>query len=202
MNINIQGLALGAQETESLSAVQNTAISALRLSQDYEGMVEVTRVVTTVSIGKPNRQTFFRVHGDWAAYYPIFAKKQDGERDDLYIVDTKAVPELAPDVAPRLLVPVITRAGGLYIWALRIGTPEKEADRAAKSAYAAMQKAKTSWVRINWNGREFECFAAKSKLSEPEWPDITFDQMLELAFHDRIIESQEHPVVKALRGEC
>jgi hypothetical protein len=163
-------------------------------------MAEVTKVVTTVSIGKPNGQTFFRVHPEWKAVYPVFEKKQD-YKSEFFIVDTKTVPELASEVTPRLIVPLITRDGSLYVWPLRIGTPEKEADLAARSAYVAMQKAKSSWVRVNWKGREFECFVAKGELPEPEWPEITFDEVVDLAFGGQVIEDGSHPVVKALNGD-
>ena len=204
MNSINGGLALSPEILESAprSKSLTASISDLRLPQDFENMVNVEEVVTSVSIGKPNWQTYFRVHPEWSDCYPIFAKKQDGEADDLYIVNTKAVPELAPEVTRRLLVPLITRAGSLYIWALRLGTPEKEVDLAAKSAYAAMLKAKTAWVRIKWNGREFKCSEAKSKLSEPEWPDTTFNEMLNIAFAEKVIDHADHPVVKAFNGEC
>jgi hypothetical protein len=42
---------------------------------------------------------------------------------------------------------------------------------------------------------------AEGKLSEPEWPtDKTFGDLLAIAFADRIIMSEDHPVVRALRG--
>jgi hypothetical protein len=194
--------ALSPEIRESTPPPQHPNIRDLRLAQDFENMAEVREVVTSVSIGKPNWQTYFRVHPDWFGYYPIFAMKQDGKRDDLYMVDTKAVPELAPEVEPRLLVPLITRAGSLYIWALRIGTPEKEADLAATSSFSAMKKAKSSWIRLRWIGREYKCSEPKNKLPEPEWPETTFEEMLNLAFADKVIDKPDHAVVKALNGEC
>jgi hypothetical protein len=194
------GLALGPEDFESKPMSQTTNLRDLRLSQDFENMTDVTKIVTSVSIGKPGPQTFFRVRPDEQAIYPVFEKKQDF-KSEFFIVDTKAVPELASEVAPRLIVPVITRDGNLFVWPLRMGTPEKEADLAARSAYAAMQKAKSSWVRLKWKGREFECSVAKGDLPEPEWPDITFDEMLDLAFAGQVIDSANHPVVRALNGE-
>jgi hypothetical protein len=195
-----KGLALAPEDPESTPRSQTTNIRDLRLSQDFENMTDVTKLVTSVSVGRPNKQTFFRIHPEWQAVYPVFEKKQDF-KSEFFIVDTKAVPELASEVTPRLIVPLITRDGSLYVWPLRIGTPEKEVDLAARSAYAAMQKAKSSWVRLNWKGREFECFVAKGELPEPEWPGITFDEMLNLAFAGQVIDNANHQVVKALNGE-
>ena len=40
-----------------------------------------------------------------------------------------------------------------------------------------------------------------SELPEPNWPDHSFDEILEIAFKDRIIKSKDHHVVKRLLGE-
>ena len=37
--------------------------------------------------------------------------------------------------------------------------------------------------------------------SEPEWPELPFAGILEIAFRDnRIIKSHDHPVIRRLRG--
>ena len=41
---------------------------------------------------------------------------------------------------------------------------------------------------------------AQGELSDPIWPDKSFQELLEVAFRDRIIESENHPVVRKLRG--
>jgi hypothetical protein len=47
----------------------------------------------------------------------------------------------------------------------------------------------------------YEIFEAMGKLPEPEWPDLTFEQILEIAFRDRFISDLNHPVLRRLRGE-
>jgi hypothetical protein len=47
----------------------------------------------------------------------------------------------------------------------------------------------------------YDVFEAKGELAEPEWPDLSFPQVLQLAFKSRYIEKVEHPILKALRGE-
>jgi hypothetical protein len=36
--------------------------------------------------------------------------------------------------------------------------------------------------------------------AEPKWPAATFQEMIEIAFGSRLIESVDHVVVKRLRG--
>ena len=36
--------------------------------------------------------------------------------------------------------------------------------------------------------------------AEPRWPTATFQEIIEIAFAGRLIDSVDHPVVKRLRG--
>jgi hypothetical protein len=43
---------------------------------------------------------------------------------------------------------------------------------------------------------------ATTPIADPTWPDLSLQQMLKIAFHDRgrIIRDFDHPVVKLLQG--
>jgi hypothetical protein len=42
---------------------------------------------------------------------------------------------------------------------------------------------------------------AESVMAEPEWPELSFQELVRIAFRDRMITSLEHAVVKRLRGQ-
>jgi hypothetical protein len=46
----------------------------------------------------------------------------------------------------------------------------------------------------------YRIYQAEGALTEPEWPDRTLNEILEIAFRDRIVDSEHHPVVRRLRG--
>ena len=46
----------------------------------------------------------------------------------------------------------------------------------------------------------YEVVEASTK-SEPEWPDVTFNELLRIAFRDRLVDRLDHPVIKRLRGD-
>jgi hypothetical protein len=58
------------------------------------------------------------------------------------------------------------------------------------------------WVRLVYNSesRKYDVFEAKGSLEGPQWPEITFQKMISLAFKDQFIRSLDHPVIKKLRG--
>lgn len=195
------GLALPPGATENKIPSQNaTKLSDLRLSQDFQSMADVAKVVTTVKIGKPHRQIYFRVHPEWQMCYPVLDYKNEG-RSDFYIVDTKKVPDIQDEVSLRLVVPAITSHEDLYIWPLRLPGEDGKLDEAGTSSLEAMRIARTQWIKLRWNGHRFETFVAKTMLKEPEWPETTFERMLDIAFADRIITSPDHRVVKLLMGD-
>jgi hypothetical protein len=39
-------------------------------------------------------------------------------------------------------------------------------------------------------------------LSEPVWPDKPLTEIMAIAFRDRIVDSEDHPVVGRLRGRA
>jgi hypothetical protein len=49
----------------------------------------------------------------------------------------------------------------------------------------------------------YEVYTAESgSIPEPTWDDLpTMQEMLEIAFRDKFIDTYDHPVLKKLRGE-
>jgi hypothetical protein len=58
------------------------------------------------------------------------------------------------------------------------------------------------WVRVSANMSlgAYELFEAVGELSEPAWPEISFQEVLEVAFRGRIVDTLDHPLVQRLRG--
>ena len=59
------------------------------------------------------------------------------------------------------------------------------------------------WTRLaaDMSLGAYQVFAAPAKLTEPDWPKITFEKLLETALKDKLITEIQHPVLKRLRGE-
>jgi hypothetical protein len=58
------------------------------------------------------------------------------------------------------------------------------------------------WVRVtaSMSLGAYEIFEAIGDLPEPVWPDISFEEMLRIAFQDRIVDREGHPLVQRLQG--
>jgi hypothetical protein len=72
-----------------------------------------------------------------------------------------------------------------------------------RSSHEAAELGMKRWVRMqaSRSAGSYEVHITKAPLSEPEWPEIDFEKLLELGFADHVIDDLSHPVLRRLRGE-
>jgi hypothetical protein len=174
----------------------------LRLSQDFENKIGVKKAVITVPVRKPDRQWFVRVHPSesWRLDTAVLELKEDRET---YLVEPSLWPELPGEVVPKVLFTAMNRQGVVFLWPVRLQGLDGKLDEWNRSAMQAAQLAMRGWVRVaaNMSLGAYEVFEATADMPKPEWPDISFEQLLRVAFKDRFIRELDHPVVRRLRGE-
>jgi hypothetical protein len=173
-----------------------------RLAQDFDRVAGVTKVIVTVKAQKPNGQAWFRVHPDEGYRMQVALLKLKDE-NEVFLVDPSLVGQLATEVVPHVLYTYVTREGAIAVWPARLPRADGRTDHWMRSEHEAAKLATTSWVRMTANmaAGSFDVHVAKADLPEPEWPDVTFEKLLELAFADHLVESMDHPVLRRLRGE-
>jgi hypothetical protein len=175
----------------------------LRLDQNYAETVGVKKLITTIPVKKPNKQTFFRIHSgeEWRDNFPIIDLKDDGEE---YIVARPLVPELITEVVIKQLRLGITRQGNLFFLPLRLPGPDGKDMAWWSSLREHADRAETHWLRVIANKElgAYEALQASDSLSEPEWDlqGLRFWNLIEIAFKKFLITDLDHPVVKRLRG--
>jgi hypothetical protein len=71
-----------------------------------------------------------------------------------------------------------------------------------RSAIAAASLAERQWIRIRANqpNGAYDIYAAEAAIPDPEWPPVPFQELLRIAFKDRLVNTLEHAVIKRLRG--
>ena len=175
----------------------------LRLGQSYLEQPAGRKLLTTVPIRKPHSQDFFRVHPSEKYRVPLAAMITLKDDDDTFLVSPKFVSELAEgDFYHATLYLVINRQRVISIWPVKQTASDKRPMAWHTSAADAAKKAMNSWIRIiaNKNLGAYEILQANGSLSEPEWPDLAFSEILAVAFRDRVIENHQHSVIRRLRG--
>jgi hypothetical protein len=176
-------------------------LDRLRLGQDFASQVGVKKALISVPVCKPHRQAFVRVHSD-PAYRLEVAMLELKEDREIFLVDPMLAAELPGEVSARLLFTAISRQGVVFLWPARLPNPDGRREEWSRTALEAASMAMRRWVRVvaNMSLGAYEVFEATAELPEPEWPEVSFRKLIEVAFQDRFIRTLEHPAVKKLRG--
>jgi hypothetical protein len=177
-------------------------LKSLKLSQDFGAEVGVKKIVTTIPIRKPNKHEFVRVHAD-PAYQLQTAVIEIKEDRETYFVDQAIAIQLPDIVVPKLIVVAINRQGIVFLWPIRLPGPDGRHDNWNSSALGASNISKETWIKVmsNMSLGAYEVYEAVANLPEPEWPELGFQEIMEIACKDRFIKSLDHPVIKRIRGE-
>ena len=174
----------------------------LRLSQRFSQGADVKRALVTVPVRKPNPQEFFRVHPDetWQLDTALIEIKADRE---MYLVDPEIWPLFPNECKPRTLYTTIDRRNVVTLWPVRLPDEKGKLDDWNRSAHEAALLAKGKWVRMSSDMSlgAYVIDVAMGSFADPTWPDVSFSDLLKVAFKGRMIVDLDHSVLRRLRGE-
>ena len=176
--------------------------ASLRLNQDFAETSGVKKLLTTVPVRKPNRQDFVRVHpdGDYRLTPAAIIELED-ERETYLVMPDLAL-ELPGEFKAATLFTAINRQGVVHVWPVKLPGPDGKHNEWHRSAGEAVELAMKCWVRMtaNMSLGAYEIFEATGDLPEPVWPDLSFQEILEIAFRDMIVNQPDHALIQRLRG--
>lgn len=175
----------------------------LRLSQDFGAGLGVKKALMTVPVRKPAKEWWVQTHPEetYRIQTGVLELKEDRE---IYLVDPELWPILATEstFGPRLIVTAITRQAVCFLWPIRLPSADGKLDDWNRSAIEAATRATGKWCRVQANMAlgAYDCLETIADLPAPEWPDVTFHELLKVAFKDRFIQDLDHPVLARLQG--
>ncbi|MBX7210668.1 MAG: hypothetical protein K1X78_20340 [Verrucomicrobiaceae bacterium] len=176
-------------------------LTAFAITSDFnQGAAK--KVLTTVPVRKPLKETFIRTHLD-PECWQLFGLLELKEAGRMYLVTPAVAAALREESEATLimahLVLCVDRRGNPFLWPLKVS--ERECDW-HNSARLAAELAKTQWVRVtsNMSAGCYDSMVAVSQAGQPAWPSESYKALLSLAFSGRVISSLDHAVLKELRG--
>jgi hypothetical protein len=176
-------------------------LANLRLNQSFVDSAGVKKLLTTVPVRRPNPQDFVRVHADaeYRAALAIIELKEDRE---IYLVPLAVARELPGEFVMATVYTAINRQGVVHLWPVRLPATDGRILEWHRSAAEAAELAMLRWVRIkaNMSLGAYEMFQAAGTIPDPEWPELSFQELLRIGFRDRLVDHVDHAVVKRLRG--
>jgi hypothetical protein len=174
----------------------------LRRSQVFNATQGAKKQILRVPVSKPNRETYVRTRDD-LEYRLDTAVLELKEENETYLVAPGLHEELSSEIRPVTLYTTISRQGDLSLWPVKLPGPDGQWNPWHQSAANAAERAKGKWVRLvaNKSLGAYDIFVATGNLPDPEWPDMSLQDILHTAFSDRYIDTMDHIILRRLRGE-
>lgn len=175
-------------------------LAKLRLSTSMAG-ANGTEILWKVRVRKPSKQEFIRVNPAEDMMLPTLIYVDQHERETL-MVSPHMRDSITEQLKPAVLVVAINRQNEHFVWPVMIPAEDRSRNDWHETARHGCELAKTQWTRISadMSSGLYRLFRAEGDLSEPEWCGRPLAELLELAFRDRVIDREDHPAIKRLRG--
>jgi hypothetical protein len=149
---------------------------------------------------KPGSRDFFRVHldPDYRIELPVI---EDSERQ-LYFFQNTFQPshEIHRFVKPVTILTCTTLKAATFLWPIKHSHNDWYSS-AIEIGKTAIEK----WVRVipRMDAGSYAVEMGPSELDsvEPSWPQMSFEDLLNNAFEGRIIDNDNHGVVRELTGK-
>ncbi|MEH6543011.1 MAG: hypothetical protein V7721_03625 [Porticoccaceae bacterium] len=172
----------------------------IRVDQDFDKQAGITKRPKKVLVQKPSRQTFYQTFPDKKVWTPVNIIEHEVSRE-IYLVADKMKTLLSDLCRPALLVPTIDRKATVSIWPLKMPIEGRAPMGWHTSTLEAAEQAQSQWTRMQAGNNAYEISVAPGNLAKPEWPEpFNSEELIRLAFNDRYIDSEDHPVIRRLRG--
>lgn len=176
-------------------------LNNLRLDQSFVEGAGAKKLLTTVPVRKPHQQDFVRVHPS-PEYRATFAAIEVKDDREYYLLLPNIAKELPGEFAMVTIHTAINRQGVVFLWPVRLPSPDGKENDWVRSMREAADRALTHWIRMkaNMSLGAYDIYEAESTISDPTWPDLPFQELVRIGFRDRLVNHMEHPLIKRLRG--
>lgn len=178
-------------------------LAAIRLQPNGSGETGIVQELAAhVPVRKPKRTEFVRTREEADMWLTTTVYIDRDDRGDVYFVPPTMRAALLGEAKSVILLPTITTQRVLTLWPLSIPVDDGRRNDWFTTAREAAEHAKTHWIRLvaDMALGAYRIYRAEGQLPEPEWPDLSMSEMLRLGFKDRVIDRDDHPIIRRLRG--
>ena len=187
-------------EQKSTVSNEDFSLANLRMKQNFGDLAGAKKLLNTVPVRKPHKQTFVRVSPNPDNVIKTMLLELDNET---YLVAQDLWADLSEELVPKALFLTITRQKVLQLWPVRLPSDDARTDVWSISSIQAVEAAQNRWVRVrsNMDLGAYEVIEATGAIPEPDWPDTPFEEIVRIAFKGRYITSLDHTAIRQLKGQ-
>jgi hypothetical protein len=185
-------------------------IAQARIGHNFGDRAAVKKLVADVAVDKPDKEHFIRVHpgGDFRLNCHLLRIKQGDKAKGYYWLaggianQLAALTSVAKLIAAYTLFTGITRTGGLFLWPIVLPDENGEINSWHQAAHEAATIGQDRWIRVeaNMSRGNYDVWEAEGQIPDPQWPDKSLQELVRLAFKQKLIDRLDHPILLQLRG--
>ncbi|MGY3147711.1 hypothetical protein ACVWYQ_004710 [Bradyrhizobium sp. USDA 3397] len=180
-------------------------LEQFKVDMKEAGLEGAEEVLSSVSVRKPPAEDYVRVHPDREMTITVaLHESRDGYTSEYFIVMPKMLSTmigLRGAFYAQLYV-TVTRSGSAMLWPVKLptggaGNPWYE------SALHGAELAKANWIRIfaDAGQKQYRIMKALGENNPPKFPNKPMNELLEIAFKNHVIDNDDHPICRKLRGD-
>jgi len=155
---------------------------------------------------KPNRLDFVRVHPDpsYRVPAPLFKlRSESGGDEEMYFVHASQLAALRDEFRVHEMFTAVNLKGSAFLWCVPLPMEDgREPNNWLVTNREAAELAISRWIRVasDMGAGAYKVVEYEGPPIEPAWPQESFLELLKLAFKNRIIDRDDHPIILKLRG--
>lgn len=176
-------------------------LTALRLDQSFVKTAGVKKVLLTVPVRKPLPQDWVRVHSspEYRETLAVIELKDDRE---MFLLTPEMARNLPGEFSMVSIFTAINRQGVVHLWPVKLPASDGRVLEWHRSAAEAAELAMDRWVRVkaDMSLGAYQVYEAAGTIPDPEWPALSFQELIRVAFKERLVASLDHPLIGRLRG--
>jgi hypothetical protein len=159
-----------------------------------------------LSCGTAFGRGFFVAHPDPDMRPVVMLVKPDGkdvDEEDWLLVDADVEDDLADVGRMHELVLCRTSNGGYFLWRLKVEEPGGRIDGYNETAREALEEhAGERWIKLKGDrrSRAYEVIRGGA-VTTSRWPEFGIDELVRRAFRNRVVHSEDHGLIRQLRGD-
>lgn len=172
-----------------------------RIAPEEDFLAGATKAIQTVEVQKPKSNVWFRTDMTRTLTTTVC---EDKETRQFFLVTREMAPKLKDQGALTLatLVPFINRSKDVGLWPVKHAADGSGTNLWHKTAAEAARVGSKQWTRMfaDMAHGGYRIQVPVGEFPDPEWPEHSMSELLELGFKDRVIANDDHPVMNQLLG--
>ena len=187
------------------STVKNSGsldLSKFRLKPNSSETLGSKKLLSVVPVTKPSKEKFFQTSVDDNRSMDVYLY-EDKVESTFYLVSPEVVDMLGSLARAMTLHLAIDRGDNPFLIPIPLPDDRGQRNSWPASMLNAIEHARGKWVRVQSDKSMgiYQIHEAQGKLEGPNWPELSLEELVNIAFTGRVIDDLEHPKVQSALGK-